>query len=379
MKAVFVLLCCAFRVLWAQGGSAIITLVVPPPGDAGFAALQSGAALAGGASAAYYNPAALAELQRSTGSFLGATRSEQDLIPKLGLPGMRQTFWAADAVAADSAGGADLGVGFFRNHVDFGIRTDADANRFYTPHEDIWGLGIGVRLGLPISLGVSAKYIESHLDQGPVADPDANPARSWAFDLGVLAMPRFPAPAAWQVPLTFTPSAAFTIANLGPDVFYDDVISADPIPRTFTVAAGLTADLRDLVSVTAHWQVAQEWTWRSSKLSPNYNTGLFGRIFCVESGIAYLQDPVGKRHEWHESEAIVLDPVAWARVIADWKSGREPFPAGSMGSGTPFGTGKLMIGKIPVRPRLTFGQRKIITLDDGVRDGQKALYLALSL
>ena len=48
----------------AQGGSAIITLIMPPPGGEGFSMLQDGGPFANGAVAAYYNPALLADLTR---------------------------------------------------------------------------------------------------------------------------------------------------------------------------------------------------------------------------------------------------------------------------------------------------------------------------
>ncbi|GEM_PF-6682501 len=63
----------------AQGGSIIITLVMPPPGGEGSSALQTGSAFADGAAAMYYNPAALAVLGRNTGSQIHYTHSDQQL------------------------------------------------------------------------------------------------------------------------------------------------------------------------------------------------------------------------------------------------------------------------------------------------------------
>ncbi len=101
------------------GGSAVVTLVMPPPGGEGYSALQAGESLPEGAASLYY-PALLAELQRSTGSQLFYTHSRQQLLPLINLADLYQDFWSVAGVVADPSGGTDMGVGFFRNKVSFG-------------------------------------------------------------------------------------------------------------------------------------------------------------------------------------------------------------------------------------------------------------------
>lgn len=350
---------------------------MPPPGGEGYTGLQSGAALAEGASAAYYNPAALAELNRSTGSTVGAAYSAQDILPILRLPDLNQEFHAAYLVFADPEGGTDLGVGIFRNHINFGKNypSDPDAKPFDSD-ETVWGLATGVRLGFWLSLGLGAKFIDSRLAQGTAGPVSDGIARSWAFDIGILAMPRLRAPAAWNLPLTFVPSAAVTVTNIGPDVFYIDAIQSDPIPRTYTGAAALSAEAWGLVSATGHWQVEQEWTRRSEKLSPVYNAGVMGRLFLFEFGEALLVDHAGQRREWHSSQAFVFDAGAWARMKAGLRSGNWGDLAGS---GRGFGYWKPFGEKVALRPRFGFGRHIIHSEDEGIRNGQEAWYLTLSL
>lgn len=95
----------------ARGGSAIITLVSPPPGGEGSSALQTGSAFADGAAAMYYNPAALPELGRGTGSQFHFTHSRQDLLPMLQLPDLKQDFEGLSGVLPDPKRGTDLGIG----------------------------------------------------------------------------------------------------------------------------------------------------------------------------------------------------------------------------------------------------------------------------
>jgi hypothetical protein len=362
-----------------QGGSAVITLVMPPPGGEGFTALQSGAALAEGATAAYYNPAALAELHRSTGTSFGTTFSRQDLLPGLRLSDLYQEFQAADVVFADPEGGADLGVGMFRNYTSFGWNTPADpARKPYRSDETVWGLATGVRLGFWLSLGLSAKFIDSRLGRGgPDSSPGDGLSRSFAFDLGVLAMPRFRAPDGFPIPFTLTPSAGIALANLGPDVFYVDAAQSDPVPRTLTGALALSAQAWDLAAVTGQVQAAQEWTWRSDRLSPVYESGIMARLLFLEAGIAYLNDHAGNRRERLSSFGFVFDWAAQARALERLGTGNWTRPsAADYPSGPrwkPFGA------KVLLNPRFNLGRREIHAPHGWIRDGQTSWYASFSM
>lgn len=362
---------------WGQGGSAVITLVMPPPGGDGYTALQSGAALADAPASMYFNPAALGELYRSTGSAFGAGFSRQELLPILDLPDLYQEFWSASLVVPDSAGGTDLGVGVFRNHVSFGKNYDPATGEGSDSWETVWGLALGMRLGPPLSVGLAAKYIDSRLAQGSPSSqgPEDGIARSWAFDAGLLFMPRFTLPEAWHSPITFTPSAALTISNVGPDVFYREALQADPIPRTFTWAVALRADAWDLASITAHAQIDQERTRRYDGESSVVNYGFVSRIVFLELGRGFLIDRSGKRRERFESVSLVLDPVALRRlrgIREYWEGGPRSPPLGMP-------RWREFLAGIPVRPRLVLGQRDIHSEDNGVREGQRAWFAGISL
>src|SRR5687768_17203722 len=88
-----------------QGGSAIVTLVMPPPGGEGYSILQSGGMFADGANATYYNPALLADLERQTGAQVHYSLSHQNLLPALGLSDLNNVYWGVAAVAPDPKGG----------------------------------------------------------------------------------------------------------------------------------------------------------------------------------------------------------------------------------------------------------------------------------
>jgi hypothetical protein len=375
-------LACACR---GQGGSAVITLVMPPPGGEGYTALQSGAALAEGATAAYHNPAALAELQRSTGSSLGFTDSRQDLLPILNLKEMYQTFLGADFVAADSAGGTDVGVGLFRNQVRFGknAQTDAQGREIATfdNEETVWGLAIGARLGMPVSVGLGAKFIDSHLAASVTSAGEKldGTAHAWAFDAGILAMPRFSPTPAWRLPLVITPSFALVAANLGPDVFYNEASERDPLPATYTAAGGLRAEGWDLVSATVHAQRDVEWTHRSDRWAPVDTRGFAWNLLGFAGGGSRLDDAAGMRRERHSFVAYEFDLRRWHRILARLAAGDFSSPSESMDKGYSRGYLRAFGGKARISPRVTAGVRRIRSDWNGIREGQRGWFLAFSL
>src|SRR5690606_6444213 len=96
-------------------------------------------------------------------------------------------------------GGTDLGIGLFHNRVRFGRDILEDSTTFL-PTESVTGLSLGIRLGLPVSLGLGTKYYDSRLRPGDALEPEAGRSRGFALDLGLLVNPRFVAPAAWKLP-----------------------------------------------------------------------------------------------------------------------------------------------------------------------------------
>lgn len=349
--------------------------------------LQDGGLFANGATASYYNPALLADLERQTGSQLHFTRSHQDLLPDLRLGDLYQRFQGLAMVLPDSAAGADLGVGFFQNYVSFGRSEQIDLQgnvvNTYRPDETVWGAAIGVRLGLPVSVGGAAKYYESRLAQGVSSGGERldGTARNWAFDLGVLANPRLSPAASLGLPwFQVTPSFAASLRNLGPDAFYFDVAQADPIPMTLAYGLGIQAEALDLAgiqaAVTEEKEVHRRLGWGGE---PVRRYGYSASILCFQVSEGWLDDDPGKRDEYHSGRALELDMLRMFRlgrrlITRDFRS-----PPAALEKGFPFS--RIQVLGIPFRanPRLILGRREIELRDSGIRDGQKANFIAFSL
>lgn len=363
----------------AQGGSAVITLVMPPPGGEGFTALQSGAALPQGAASLYYNPALISDLERSTGSQLFYTRSRQTLLPVLGLEDLNHEFQGFAAVAPDPVGGTDMAVGFFRNHVNFGenIQTDRSGEvRRFNSSETVYGLGAAIRLGLPVSVGGTVKYYESQLAHG---FDGAETGMGWAFDLGLLVNPRFFPPGGEFAAVSFTPSLGLAVKNLGPDNFYREAWQSDPIPRTYTAAWGMKLDAFDMLELELENCFDQEWTRNDTKLNPIRNTGFSAMLLYYRYSESRLEDELGRRSEKHVSHSFEFDFLRMHRMANRFR--RTDYASGSaaMDQGYPFR--KARVWGIPFRanPRFVFGNRKIKSYEGGMRTGQRAFFLAFSI
>jgi hypothetical protein len=365
----------------AQGGSAIITLVMPPPGGDGFAALQSGAALSQGAASLYYNPALLADLERSAGSQLFYTHSDQDLLPSLKFPDLYQKFQAGALVAPDPEAGTDMAFGLFRNEVNFGHDTyrDADGNIEWqgNSYETVYGAGVAVRLGIPISVGATAKFYESHL-----ADDlnGAEPGVGWAFDIGVLANPRFePSAGAGFPAIAITPSFALVVKNLGPDVFYREAWQADPIPTTYTRALGIKAEAFDALEFECGSDLDQYVGRNAGDADLSVSTGFSGLFLVYRYGTGWLTDVPGRRLENHVSHAMEFNLLRLHRlyrrlVLADFTS-----PSRTMDAGFLYAKTRILGVPFRANPRFTLGWREIESFDGGIRNGQDAIFLGLSL
>lgn len=366
----------------AQGGSAVVTLVIPPPGGEGYSILQSGGMFADGATSTYYNPALLANLERHTGAQLHYSLSGQDLLPALNLSDLHHDFQGVAAVAPDPEAGTDLGVGFYRNHVDFGEneQTDADGNVVsrYQSTEDVYGLGLGIRLGLPVSLGLSAKYIDSRLAKGPGVD---GTLQSFAFDIGAVASPSWVAPAAWGLPSAeLTPSFSLAVKNLGPDVFYVDPAQADPIPRTFFIGSGLRLQLMDLLEITTGYAEDREVTRRSDwSVDPVAVKGFSVALAFYRYSAGWLDDPAGKRDEKHVGHSVELDLRRLFRLLGRWHRNDFQSPSAAFDAPYPFVPVTFLGAPYRANPRLSFGTREIQSRDGGIRHGQEAFFITLSL
>lgn len=365
-----------------QGGSAVIALVMPPPGGEGYSILQSGGMFAEGATAAYYNPALLADLERQTGSQVHYSNSRQDLLPVLGLPGLYHAYWGAAAVAPDAEGGTDMGVGFFRTHVSFGRNqaTDEQGNLLSTfdSFEDIYGLSLGLRLGGPVSVGVSAKFIDSHLADG---SGGAAPARSFAFDAGLLVNPRLTLPASLRLPrLELMPSFSLALANMGPDVFYAEPHQADPIPLTLSAGGGVHIRLLDFFEFAAAHvrdrEVHRRTGWSDE---PVMNSGVSLAAGFYRYSTGWLKDESGLRDEHHTGHALEFNLLRLLRFMDRLRKGDFESPSPAFDARFPFPP--VVVLGLPYRanPRISMGTREIESRGGGIRQGQRAYFVGFSI
>lgn len=364
----------------AQRSSSIITLVMPPPGSEGISALGFGGGSADGATSAYFNPALLSDLERNTGSQLHFTTSNQALLPVLRISDLHQYFQGFAAVLPDHAGGTDLGVGWYRNRVEFGRNENPLNGTSIQSNETVTALALGIRLGFPASLGVCAKFFESRLAPDDPESPGLEgTAHGFAFDAGLLLNPRLEPPRDWVVPyLELSPNLHLSIRNLGPDAFYQDPDQADPIPTTFAAGAGMEARLVDFIMVGAAWsQESEVHHWTSEPLVDyrGFSVGFLGYRFSR----GWLDDDRGRRWERHTAKALEADMLRVYRFLC--RLGRFDFrsPSRSLDGGFPFAIVRVLGQDFRANPRISVGRRRIDSRDNGIRQDQKSWFLAMSL
>ncbi len=380
LRALCLLLAWSWVAAMAQGGSAIITLVMPPPGGAGYASLQSGAAFPDGAASLYYNPATLPEISRATGSQINFTRSDQYLLPVLGLQDLSQNFWAITGVIPDPKTGTDIGIGFFRNSVNFGQSENTDANSqrlgtYFNSNESVYGLGLGIRLGVPISLGGTVKFIDSHLNGN-----DAYDAISWAFDLGVLIDPKFqPFKPMGLSSIDIVPSLGMSCKNIGPRVFYTEPHQSDPLPTTYVGAVGMTVHFADIIEFETGRDMDHEITNRTHMTESGVkNSGFSVSILGYRYSTGWLDDPLGKRRERHISRCLDLNALSLYRLgrrvlTGDFLSARE-----NLETGYPFLETKVLGISFRANPHIIAGWRRIHS-PEGIREGQESMFINIAL
>jgi hypothetical protein len=369
----------------AQGGAAVITLVMPPPGGDGYSALQTGGAHPSGAAGLYYNPALLPELERATGSQLHFTSSAQNLLPALQEPDLRQEFWAAAAVLPLDRG-LTAGVGFFRNHVSFGPNFGEDSGHMAS--EAVNALGAGLRLELPlpqnvlsflragISAGGSIKQYDSRLSRG-----DDGRAYGLAFDLGLFADTRiFPLGGVAVRSLAADFFGGVAWQNLGPDVSYADPGQTDPLPEQRRTSLGLTVRFADAVEASLGRDWEHDTHRRAAADDPAVRTyGYSASILGYRKGKALLVDPSGGRREIHRSRSFEISLLQIHRLLQRVRLRDVTSASEKLDEGYLFGTTSVFGIPFRANPRFVIGERRIDGRDGGIRDGQKATYWSVAL
>jgi hypothetical protein len=372
---------------FAQGGAAILALDMPPPGGEGLAGLQAGGAFPSGATSLYYNPALLVELARSTGSQAHFAYSSWDFLPGVPADGLKQTF-TGGALSIPLPGGLDIGVGLFRNHMDFGQNLSSsgdeeDTTRF-NAYEAVHGLGAGLRVLGPFSAGVTVKHYRSALgravtDSGETADSEAS---GWVLDAGVLYYQPFQPASAYGVrSLELVTSAGVAWINHGKRVRYKGREETDPLPESRKYSLGWSIDVADIARGSWSW----DWQhYTHDRTQSRDIAGLtYARHFSVLGfglGWGRVVDPDGQRFETHRSREFAFDLLNGYRVYnrlrkMDWTGSSE-----TQEMGYPFARVSVFGISYRFNPRFVIGERRIAADGgSGLVTGPYTPYFALSL
>jgi hypothetical protein len=350
--------------LHAQTG--IWTLELPPPGDGGYAALQTGGTITSGVASAWYNPALLPGLSRATGSNVHFAHSREDWF----FGGISRSYTGA-AATFPVWEGWDFGAAIHRGHTDYGqnLVTSDDSGTAFDAYENEYGLAAGLKLGGPVAVGVAAKFYDSR----PSADARAN---GWAFDLGILANHRFlPFTSRGVRSLEVAPSLGSSLRNLGPDAWYVEPETSDPLPTAWRNALGLEVNFADVLAVVAGYDWSKdvhrnaEWgdPWQKSY-------GFHASLLGFGYGSGWLEDPGVWGDERHQVLEYELNLKRLCRVVhriraRDFTSSGEALNVGSM-----LGASRGFLRDI--NPRFVIGRREVVS---GTREGQDAWYFSVSL
>ena len=350
----------------AQGAPAVAALETPPAGGDGYASLEAGAAFSTGAFSAFHNPATLGELYRSTGATFHAATVERSLL----LPGtsVRHTGFAASLPSTE---GVDIGLSYSRTASDYGtvllpsdsLPSMADA------YEHVHTFGLGVRLGMPVSVGGAVKFFESDLG--------AARATGWAYDVGLLLRPVLVSKTSSLYTET-APSAALVLQNLGQDVRYGSSMFSDPLPRTFRAAVGTEARIADIAAVSIGWDLAKSVHRHADGGDVAQTIGLSGALLGLRYSVGRLHDPEGYGNETHQALAYEFDLRQWRRAAKRLRTGDFASSSAALESDDATNAG----GFPAYRPNLRFiAGRKWISENSSSsgRDGGDSWYFSVAL
>ncbi len=352
-------------------------LILPTPGGEGYGSLQSGGAIPSGATSLYYNPALLAESNLSATSQLHFTRSHQNLLPGL-LYGdsLRQEFWGLSGLVPINDSGVQVGVGFYKN--SFVNQTGVHFTSNGSSRENAYALGVGVRLNVPVSFGISAKFYES---QPGLSDSSGYTSSGWAFDAGLLLRPVFsPFKEYIAPPFDLAPSLGFAWQNVGPDVYYQGTNQSSSLPQILKSSVGLQAQLSDMLEVS----VEQDWEIHiaDNPVDGTQTWGFIISILAYRFSQGWLDDWRQPRLESHQSHALELNALQLGRIIKrivhkDFTSPSEDLD--KIDPIYPFERIHFLGMSYLLNPCIVVGRNWIHTNDGSGRDGQSAWYWNVSL
>lgn len=255
-------------------------------------------AIADGANATYYNPAALAD---DVNRHMSTTMYKP--VPSLA----SDIFTSFGAYTQPVEGVGNLGLSLIYTSLGSQHRTDSqgqDLGKFTS-----YGLAVAVSYGAfvvkNVAVGATMKFIhESLAPQGAGIEKGKGAGTSFAGDLGFM----------WKTSDRFT--LAWALRNVGPNITFIDADQADPLPQNFTVGIAYTAlqrgnstllfaaDIYKPLADTGFFSFATGWSDRngSEELKDiDYRTGVeWSYNLSEESAFAlragYFHDQDGERN-----------------------------------------------------------------------------------
>lgn len=265
----------------------------------------------------------------------------EKLLPVLNIPDLYHLF-AATTFPASEWGT----IGGFINFISFGQtvvsgNTDAETAKTFNSSETVGGLGYGTRLSKNWGLGLNFKFFYSSLSAGAAVGEPAATTASYAIDIGVLGKDL----------VVEGLNAGLVLANMGPNVYYVDKSSDDPIPLTWRLGLSYSVidavDHRLIVATDYNRQViylndrgeaqpfyVSSWkAWANPETATEQNgagtvlkrsiqEGVFGvgaeYIYAntVALRAGYLYDKLGKREEAHWGLGVMLSDVLQVDVAS---------------------------------------------------------------
>lgn len=310
---VSVLFISAFRVVSAQGESAVPFLLLAPDSRAGGMG-ESGAGLADNSAAIFWNPAGIAFL---SGTELSITHS--NWLPQFHLDLFYDYFTYKQYM--EELDGSVFGSITYMNFGEFArtLETGPEIVGTFRSFDAALTLGYATKVHPDWGLGFNFRLIHSRLSDKPTGSEEGRGvATSVSFDIAAMWRPE-----TLIIPLVDENiggqfSLGINLSNLGPKIYYIDRAQADPIPTNFRL--GLAYKILDddfnsliytldfsklLVSKTAERQVivgndtttvagtSKEWyqaifsAWGDKPISEEF------RDIVTSMGLEYLYGPPG--------------------------------------------------------------------------------------
>ncbi len=242
-KIIFLLLSFTLLFSWSppteatnESQAAVLMLLINPGARVG-AMGQSFVTLSDEATASYYNPAGLA----------GQRQREFTFMHTKWLPGLAledNLYYEFLGYSQYIEGWGNIGVNLAYFYMGKQIRTNwiGEEEGTFSSYDAVLSVSYGANLSSRIALGVTAKFIQSHLaDKGAGIERGKGEGHSIAFDFGIL----------YYSPIPGLRLGA-ALHNLGPNITYIDAAQADPLPLNIVAGASyklLDTEFNDLLLV----------------------------------------------------------------------------------------------------------------------------------